>query len=140
MGGKHGGLDGLEGLHDSTVESDPWAGSAQESRWQGWIGGWSETQWSGWDSWTNGRKQWRDNEPPPSYDGENPGDTYQKWWRMYDLCVRNTDTPAAKKGRRTLAVLSGTALTAVLTLADEELLAEEGPQAIVRVLDELCEP
>ena len=135
-------LDGLDGVR-SNSESDPWASAAQESphrSWGEWEGRWSDAQWSGWESWATHRRQWRDSEPPPSYDGENPGDTYQKWRRMHRLWERSTDTPANKKGRRTLAVLKGTALTAALTLGDEELLSEEGPQAIVRVLDELYEP
>ena len=140
-------MDELDGLNESAAGSEAWSQRAQGQTTPAEGVSWQHQAWEEWGAaswssrgWQSAGPRWKDSEPPPPYDGENPSETYQKWRRLYKLWVRTTDTPASKQGRRTLAVLSKTALTAVLTLPDEKLVGAQGPESIVKVLDDLYEP
>jgi len=99
----------------------------------------SLNHWMGSEETERGVK-WKDTEPPPAYSGENPTETYQKWRRLYRMWMSTTDTPAKKQARRTLSVLSGAALAAVLTIEDKVLMSDSGAEKILQVLDALYEP
>eukprot|EP00435_Cladocopium_sp_Y103_P041502 s1054_g11.t1 len=82
----------------------------------------------------------RDREPPPSYDGENPETTFVTFEKNVRLWEFETDTPAAKRGVKLLRALSGTARLAVDEMAFEDIATERGVYNIMAKLKDYYQP
>jgi len=79
---------------------------------------------------------YRDREPPPSYNGDEPELTFRTFEKNVRLWEYETDIPVAKRGVKLLRALSGAARLAVDEMAFEEIADESGVRNIMRRLQE----
>lgn len=82
----------------------------------------------------------RDREPPPSYNGEDPEMTFTLWERNVKLWEYETDIPRNKRGVKLLRVLVGSARVAVEEIPFEEVACEDGVRNLVERLREYYMP
>ncbi|CAE7477551.1 MHX, partial [Symbiodinium sp. KB8] len=82
----------------------------------------------------------RDREPPPYYDGEDPGKSFKPWLRELELRAFDTEVPKAKHGTRILRRLGGVAKAAANELETSEIVGEKGKDNIVARLKEYFAP
>ena len=78
----------------------------------------------------------RDREPPPYYDGEDPGKSFKPWLRELELWAFDTEVPKAKHGTRILRRVGGVAKAAANELETSEIVGEKGKDDIVAKLKE----
>ncbi len=79
---------------------------------------------------------YRDREPPPSYNGDEPELTFRTFEKNVRLWEYETDIPIAKRGVKLLRALSGAARLAVDEMAFEEIADDSGVRNIMRRLQE----
>eukprot|EP00435_Cladocopium_sp_Y103_P066713 s391_g29.t1 len=77
---------------------------------------------------------YRDREPPPSYDGEDPETTFRVFEKNVKLWEFETDVPATKRGIKLLRALTGVARLAVDEMSFEEITATDGVSQVMRKL------
>ena len=82
----------------------------------------------------------RDREPPPQYDGEDPESTFTLWERNVRLWEFETDVPRLKRGVKLMRALTGTARIAVEEMPFEEIASEDGLRNIMGRLREFFQP
>ena len=82
----------------------------------------------------------RDREPPPYFDGEDPAKNFKPWLRELELWAFDTEVPAAKHGTRILRRLGGAAKAAANELETSEILGEKGKDNILAKLKEYFSP
>ena len=83
---------------------------------------------------------YRDREPPPSYDGEDPEVSFRVYEKNVKLWEFETDIPQAKRGVKLLRSLSGVARLAVDEMTFEEITASDGVAQIMKRLREYFLP
>ena len=83
---------------------------------------------------------YRDREPPPYFDGEDPGRTFKPWLRELELWIHDTEVPKAKHGTRILRRLGGVAKAAANELETTEIVGEKGKDNIIAKLTEYFAP
>ena len=77
----------------------------------------------------------RDRDPPPGYDGEQPELTFRQFQRQVRLWEHETDLPRAKRGAKLLRQLTGVAALAVEDLEIDLIIAETGVKNIMTQLE-----
>lgn len=80
---------------------------------------------------SQGGGNFRDRDPPPSYDGENPEATFVIFEKNVRLWEYETDIPAAKRGVKLLRALSGSARLACEEMTFEEIACDKGVQNVM---------
>ena len=80
--------------------------------------------------------QYRDRDPAPGYDGENPESTFRAYEKSLRLWQFETDVPVKKQGAKVLRSLSGVAKLAVDGLEFEQITSEDGVRNILQHLRE----
>ena len=73
----------------------------------------------------------KDRDPPPQYDGDNPELTFREYEKEVRLWEYETDIPEKKRGIKLLRGLSGVAKTAVEDLEVGEIANEQGVKNIL---------
>ena len=82
----------------------------------------------------------RDREPPPHHDGEDPGKSFKPWLRELELWAFDTEVPKAKHGTRILRRLRRVAKAAANELETSEIVGEKGKDNIIAKLKEYFAP
>jgi len=83
---------------------------------------------------------YRDREPPPTYDGEDPEMTFRVYEKNVKLWEFETDVPPTKRGIKLMRALSGVARLAVDEMSFEEITAADGVSQVMRKLKEYFLP
>eukprot|EP00435_Cladocopium_sp_Y103_P020104 s1338_g4.t2 len=83
---------------------------------------------------------YRDRDPPPSYNGEEPELTFRSFEKSVKLWEFETDVPPVKRGAKLLRSLEGQAKLAVDEMTFEEITSEKGIQNIMDRLREYFVP
>ena len=83
---------------------------------------------------------YRDREPPPSYDGNDPETTFRVFEKNVKLWEFETDVPPAKRGVKLLRSLTGVARLAVDEMSFEEITATDGVSQVMRRLKDYFLP
>lgn len=79
---------------------------------------------------------YRDRDPAPGYDGENPESTFRAYEKALRLWPFETDVPVQKQGAKVLKALSGVAKLAVDGLEFEQITSTDGVRNILQHLRE----
>lgn len=82
----------------------------------------------------------RDRDPPPSYDGESPEATFRVFEKAVKLWEWETDVPQRKRAAKLLRQLTGMAKLAVEDMEFEEIACEEGIKNLMTRLREFFLP
>ena len=82
---------------------------------------------------------YRDREPPPTYDGEDPEMTFRVYEKNVKLWEFETDVPPTKRGIKLMRALSGVARLAVDEMSFE-ITAADGVSQVMRKLQEYFLP
>eukprot|EP00435_Cladocopium_sp_Y103_P020155 s1114_g4.t3 len=82
----------------------------------------------------------RDREPPPPYDGEDPESTFALWERNVRLWEYETDVPRGRRGAKLMRALTGSARIAVEEMPFEDIACEDGMRNIMARLREFFQP
>ena len=77
----------------------------------------------------------RDRDPPPGYDGEQPELTFRQFQRQVRLWEHETDLPLAKRGVKLLRQLTGAAALAVEDLEIDLIIGERGVKNVMAQLE-----
>lgn len=82
----------------------------------------------------------RDKDPPPSYDGVDPENTFRSYEKSVRLWQFETDVAPKKQGAKLLRALSGIARLAVEEMEFDEIATEEGAKNVLSKLREFFVP
>eukprot|EP00971_Amphidinium_carterae_P273211 5422302-Amphidinium_carterae.2 len=82
-------------------------------------------------------REWKDRDPPPAWDGEQPTQRWRSTRRAVVLWSEDTDVPKPKQGIRFYRQLSGKAAVLAEALPDESLRGEKSLQTILEFFDRL---
>ena len=82
----------------------------------------------------------RDREPAPTYNGEDPETTFSAWEKNVKLWEYETDIPREKRGVKLLRALEGSAKMAVEEMPFEEIACEDGTRNIMQRLKDYYMP
>eukprot|EP00971_Amphidinium_carterae_P100922 1996716-Amphidinium_carterae.1 len=69
-------------------------------------------------------RTWRDKDPPPGWDGEQPTQRWRTTRRAIVLWAEDTDVPKSRQGIRLYRQLTGKAAQVAEALPDEKLKGE----------------
>ena len=83
---------------------------------------------------------YRDTEPPPGYNGEDPETTFRNYEKNVRFWEFETDVPPVKRGVKLLRHLEGQARMAVEEMSFEEIACEKGVQNVMERLREYFLP
>lgn len=86
----------------------------------------------------SGGGQWRDKDPPPSFDGEVEG--FKSYLRDLRIWRHETDAPSRKHGAKMLRGLTGPAKDVCEEIEIDQLLSEQGADLIIAKLKEYFQP
>ena len=82
----------------------------------------------------------KDRDPPPTYDGENPELTFRMYEKAVKLWQFETDVPIRKQGAKMLRALTGAAKLAAEDLDFDEIAQENGVKNVLNKLREFFSP
>eukprot|EP00971_Amphidinium_carterae_P344801 6485409-Amphidinium_carterae.1 len=84
-------------------------------------------------------REWKDKDPPPPWDGEQPTQRWRTVRRSVVLWSEDTDVPKGRQGVRFYRQLSGKAAMLAESLPDEKLKGDTSLQNILEFFDRLYE-
>lgn len=87
-----------------------------------------------------GAFQYRDRDPPPSWNGEKPESTLKPYLRDLQLWEAISDLPLTKRGPKLVQALSGPAREAARRLEIAELTKEDGVKPVTKALNDAFQP
>ena len=87
-----------------------------------------------------GEWSYKDKDPPPSWDGQDPELTFRQFEKNVKLWEFETDIPERKRGIKLMRALTGQALLAVEDMEIEELTTDEGLKNVLKRLREYFMP
>ena len=82
----------------------------------------------------------KNKDPPPGYDGADPGRTYKRWLREWKIWSNDTDFPEKSWGTKLLRELKGDAKEAIDSLEVDDIIGPAGHRNIIAKLDETFKP
>lgn len=82
----------------------------------------------------------KDRDPPPTYDGENPELTFRMYEKAVKLWQFETDVPIQKQGAKLLRALTGPAKLAAEDLDFDDIAQENGVKNVLNKLREFFSP
>lgn len=86
------------------------------------------------------REGFRDRDPPPTYDGNDPEATFRTFEKNVRLWEHESDIPRSKRGTKLFRALSGTAQIATEQMEFDEIASEDGVRNIMTRLREFFSP
>ena len=83
---------------------------------------------------------WKDREPPPTFDGRNPDKAFPRWLKELELWKFETEIPKEKWGVKVFRQLQGSAKAVADSMSFEELACEKGLDNLMKILKEHYDP
>eukprot|EP00971_Amphidinium_carterae_P077745 1537201-Amphidinium_carterae.1 len=80
-------------------------------------------------------REWKDRDPPPAWDGEQPTQRWRAIGRAIALCSEDTDVPKARQGIHFYRQLSGKASQLAEAIPDDRIRGESSLQNILEFFD-----